>query len=447
MSGIIGIYEKNNMGVAFLAHLGLMALQHRGQQSAGIAVCNKEEIRCLKNKGLVSDVFTQESLNELKGNMCLGHVKYGMEAADVIEYTEPFCLSDKFSCKAMAMSGSFVNGQKLKRDLLEQGSILTTNSDVELFACLIGKSKTDKILEAVSDAMKIIKGSYTITILTENEIIAVRDPLGIKPLTIGELKDGYAISSESCAFDIMGGKLIRDVLPGEIVLINENGLESYQTKKDEIKAICAFEYVYFARPDSYMDKLSINRARERAGEILYKEHPVDADVVIVIPDSGTPAALGFSKESKIPFANGLLKNRYVGRTFIEPTQSMREEGVKIKLNPMRDVVEGKRIVLVDDSIVRGTTTQNIIKALRNVGAKEIHVRISSPTVRASCYFGVDTSDEQNLIANILTVDEIRKKIGADSLGFISVEGLYKSLNSLGSGYCMGCFTKEYPMEV
>lgn len=446
--GVFGIrcFEEN-IDCTKLTYLGLYALQHRGQESAGIAVFDGSGIRCHKGMGLVSDAFRGDILDELKGNTAIGHVRYSTTGASNINNAQPLVIKYKMGNIGLAHNGNLVNADVL-RDLLEDGgAVFQTSIDSEVIVNLIARYAKNGFETAVQETMQAIKGSYALVIMADDKLIGVRDPQGIRPLCIGKVGSGYILSSESCAIDTVGGEFIRDVEPGEIVIIDDNGLKSLKIQEETKSSLCVFEYIYFARPDSIIDGISVYDARRNAGMKLSEEYPVDADVVIAVPDSGTVAAIGYAEKSGIPYGEGLIKNRYVGRTFIKPDQHLRELAVQIKLNPLRKNVEGKRIIMVDDSIVRGTTSKKIVSMLRAAGAREVHVRVCSPLVKYPCYFGIDTANRQQLIGSTCTVDEIREIIGADSLGYLSIEGLLESTHSQNAEFCTGCFTGVYPMAV
>lgn len=444
--GVIGIYEKDNINTANLTYYGLIALQHRGQESAGIAVNNDGIITCYKEMGLVSEVFDGKILNLLKGDMCIGHVRYSTMGESFVTNAQPLVVKYKNGTIALAHNGNLVNAQALRREMEDQGMIFTTSIDSEIIASLIAKNYSSSIEDAISKTMDKIKGSYALTVMTNDKLIGVRDKHGLRPLVLGQLNNGYVLASETCALDTIGASFVRDINPGEIVIIDENGIKSIQTKAEE-KAICVFEYIYFARPDSVIDGLGVYGTRHKAGRMLAKEQPVDADAVICVPDSGTPAAIGYALESGIPYTVGLIKNRYIGRTFIQPSQEIRETGVTLKLNPLKEEIAGKRIVMVDDSIVRGTTSKKIVQALREAGAKEVHVRVSSPVILHSCYFGIDTPRRNELVGATTLIEKIKDKIGADSLGYLSYEGLMNSVDSCGKGFCTACFNGNYPVDI
>jgi amidophosphoribosyltransferase len=429
-----------------MVYLGLYALQHRGQESAGIAAYNGETVVCKKDMGLVSDVFKEGLPDELKGSVCIGHVRYSTTGASTLNNAQPLVIKYKMGNIALAHNGNLINADVL-RDLLEDGgAVFQTSIDSEVIANLIARYARKGFEAAIQETMQAVKGSYALVILANDKLIGVRDPQGIRPLCIGKIGDSFILSSESCAIDTVGGEFIRDVEPGEIVIIDDSGLKSLKIEEETRPTVCIFEYIYFARPDSIIDGISVYEARRNAGMALALEHPVDADLVISVPDSGTVAAIGYAEQSGIPYGEGLIKNKYVGRTFIKPDQNLRELAVQVKLNPLKRNIEGKRIVLVDDSIVRGTTSRKIVSLLKGAGAKEVHVRICSPLIKYPCYFGIDTPSRKQLIGSNYTVDEINGIIGADSLGYLSLEGLLKSTSD-EKGFCTGCFSGIYPMSV
>ncbi len=446
MSGIMGIYAKENKKISQNMYYGLYALQHRGQESNGMAVNNNGFLDYHKEFGLVHEAYVNETLDRLRGNIGIGHVGSSDSIGNVTANVEPLVIGYKKGALALANDGNIVNSKSIRERLEDNGVIFQSNVDAEVIANLIARYHKDDIEEAIIKTLKTIKGSYALVLMTTDKLIGVRDPYGMKPLSIGKLGNDYVISSETCAFDTMGAEFVRDVEPGEMVVFNDEGLKSMKTDDVKSKKMCLFEFIYFSRPDSKFDGISIYLARREAGRILAKESPANGDIVISAPDSGTVAAIGYAEASGIPYDEGIIKNRYVGRTFIQPTQELREQGVKIKLNVLDENVKGKRVVLVDDSIVRGTTIKQTVKMLRDAGAEEVHVRISSPPVKYSCYFGIDTSKEKHLIATEKTVEEIRKNIGADSLAYLSLEGLIK-----GAGgeemFCTGCFDEKYPIDI
>ena len=443
--GVFGIYTQGDVDVAALTYYGLYALQHRGQESAGIAVSDGEKITCYKDMGLVVDVFKEDKIKSLVGKAAIGHVRYSTTGGSNIINAQPIIGEFKLGSIAIAHNGNLVNADVMRELLEDGGCIFQTSIDTEVVLNLIARGAKKGIERAVVDVVQAIKGSFAIVILTKDKLIGFRDPNGIRPLCIGKLEDNYILCSESCALDAIGAELVRDVEPGEIVIIDKDGLKSINYAEKTKCQTCAFEYVYFARPDSIIDEINVYSARLRAGEQLFKECPAEADVVIGVPDSGIAAAVGYSRASGIPYDTGFIKNRYVGRTFISPSQELREKALLVKLNPLKVNIEGKRVVLIDDSIVRGTTSRKLVDLLRRAGAKEVHFRISSPVVQYPCYFGIDTPYRKELIGSGNTVDEIRELIGADSLGYISIDGLVNSLNQ-EKGFCLGCFNGIYPVS-
>ena len=447
--GVFGIYNKNNWNTAEMTYFGLYALQHRGQESAGIAINDNGTIIYHKEMGMVSEVFDEVIINHLHGQMAIGHVRSAMSGENQKENTQPLVLKYTKGNMALAHNGSLVNAAKIRNDLEEKGFLFQSYSDAEVIAALLSKERIrhHSIEESLVEVMKQIKGAYSLLVMTPHKLIAARDPLGMRPLCIGKKDDSYVFSSETAALETIGANFVRDVKPGEIVVVNEEGITSIQTEAPKESKMCIFEFVYFARPDSIIDGADVYEARLEAGKILAREHPVDADLVIGVPDSGLTAALGYAMESGIPYGDGLMKNRYIGRTFIRPSQEMREQAVRLKLNPLKSQVDGKRIIMIDDSIVRGTTSKRIVKMLKEVGAKEVHIRVSSPPVYYPCYFGIDTPHKENLIANHYSIEEIAELIGADSLAFLSIEGLKKTPIGAKCGFCTACFDGNYPINV
>ncbi|MDI3533791.1 MAG: amidophosphoribosyltransferase [Thermosediminibacterales bacterium] len=445
--GVFGIYDpEGKKDLVRLTYYALYALQHRGQESAGIAVSDGEKINVHKGMGLVPEVFSKEVLDSLKGKIAVGHVRYSTTGSTNIVNAMPLVVRYRKGSMALCHNGNLVNAFELRKEMEQQGTVFQTTIDSEVIANLIARG-SNGIEEAVTQAMYRLKGSYALIIMTDDKLIGLRDPKGIRPLSLGKLDGAYVLASESCAFDTIGADFIRDVEPGEMIVIDENKIESKKVFNDVEKALCIFEFVYFARPDSIIDGSSVHMARLEAGRILAREHPADADLVIGVPDSGTVAAMGFAEESGIPFGIGLIKNRYIGRTFIQPSQVIRQLGVKLKLNALKSAVKGKRLVMVDDSIVRGTTSGQIVQMLKDAGAAEVHVRVSSPPITHSCYFGIDTSTRKELIGAQYSVEEICKHIKADSLGYLSLEGLIKSTGLPRETFCAGCFCGKYCIEV
>ena len=446
--GVFGVRLPERGDVASLAYYALYSLQHRGQESAGIAVNDDGVIRAYRDVGLVGDVFRPERLASLgQGGIAVGHVRYGTTGSDNQRNVQPILVNHYKGRMALAHNGNLTNSHALRRELESRGSIFQTTTDSEVIAYLIVQERlrAPSIEEAVSAAMERLEGAYSLVISSPSKLIAVRDPHGFRPLCMGELRDGSVVfASESCALDAIGARFLRDLRPGEIVVADGKGLRSIETHCGKVpKSLCVFEFIYFARPDSVIDGSSVHVARQRAGAFLALEHPVQADVVIGVPDSGLDAALGYARQSGIPYGMGFIKNKYIGRTFISPTQALRESEVSIKLNPIRSVVAGKRVVLIDDSIVRGTTCRRTIDLLRKAGAREIHMRVSAPPFVSECYYGTDIDDKDKLIATHHSVEEIAKIIGVDSLGYLSLENVVKLADST-SGFCTACFGGGYP---
>ncbi len=451
--GVLGVYDIDGGNVASSIYYGLFSLQHRGQESCGIAVTDtngpKGIIRTHKGMGLCNEVFTEETLQGLDGNIGVGHVRYSTAGGSVPENSQPLVLNYIKGTLALAHNGNLINTPNLRSELARTGAIFQTTIDTEVMAYEIARARvnTPNVETAVEEAMKKIKGAYALVIASPRKLIGVRDPFGFKPLCIGKRDNSYILASETCALDTLGAEFIRDVKPGEIVTIDRHGNIHSNTAMclpREKEARCIFEYIYFARPDSYIDEVSVYRSRIMAGKYLAIDSPVEADLVVGVPESGNVAAMGYSMESRIPYGTAFVKNSYVGRTFIKPKQSSRESSVRVKLNALREAVEGKRIIMIDDSIVRGTTSARIVSMLREAGAKEVHVRISSPPFLHPCYFGTDIPSEDQLIAHKHTLEEIREILGADSLAYLKVERLTEM--SEGLGICRGCFTGTYPMD-
>ena len=446
--GVFGVRLPERGDVASLAYYALYSLQHRGQESAGIAVNDDGVIRAYRDVGLVGDVFRPERLAALgQGSIAVGHVRYGTTGSDNQRNVQPILVNHYKGRMALAHNGNLTNSHTLRRELESRGSIFQTTTDSEVIAYLIVQERlrAPSIEEAVSAAMERLEGAYSLVISSPSKLLAVRDPHGFRPLCMGELRDGSVVfASESCALDAIGARFLRDVRPGEIVVADAKSVRSVETHCGRVpKSLCVFEFIYFARPDSVIDGSSVHVARQRAGAFLALEHPVQADVVIGVPDSGLDAALGYARQSGIPYGMGFIKNKYIGRTFISPTQALRESEVSIKLNPIRSVVAGKRVVLIDDSIVRGTTCRRTIDLLRKAGAREIHMRVSAPPFVSECYYGTDIDDKDKLIATHHSVEEIAKIIGVDSLGYLSLENVVKLADST-SGFCTACFGGGYP---
>jgi amidophosphoribosyltransferase len=447
--GVFGIYDQDGYDCARLTYYGLYALQHRGQESCGIAVNDDGTIIHHKDMGLVPEVFNDVILNHLKGQIAVGHVRYSTTGASFRENAQPLVTKYVKGTLTLAHNGNLINAAELRSELEQSGAIFQTTIDSEVIAYLVARERVNcgSVEEAVKRAMTRIKGSYALVVMSPRKLIGVRDPLGIRPLSIGRLGNSYVLASETCALDSISAEFIRDVEPGEVIVIDRNGLRSIKDNCSGKSRMCIFEFIYFARPDSIIEGANVYEARKEAGRILAKEHPVEADLVIGVPDSGFSAALGFAEESGIPYGEGLIKNRYIGRTFIQPLQSQREQGVRIKLNALKRSVEGKRIVMVDDSIVRGTTSRRIVQMLKDAGATEVHMRISSPPIKYPCYFGIDTPSRKQLVASNHSIEEIRQKVSADSLGFLSIEGLLQTPINAKCEFCTACFSGDYPMEV
>ena len=442
--GVFGCYSNSSFDAASVSYYGLYSLQHRGQESAGIAVYNGEKIKVQKGMGLVSEVFSREKLNTLKGSSGIGHVRYSTTGNSDVKNAQPLDAGTKLGPLSISHNGNIVNADVL-RDLLEDtGRLFQTSSDSEVILNLIARAYKKGLPAAVSDAANTIQGSYAIIILSNDCMVGARDRNGIRPLCIGKLDDAWIFSSESCALDTVGAEFLRDVKPGEIVVADKDGLRSVNNMERTSCQTCSFEYIYFARPDSIIDEIDVYEMRHRSGEILYDESPVEADIVTGVPDSGIPAAVGYSKKSGIPYEMTLIKNKYVGRTFITPSQEMRERAVNVKLNVMKNSVKGKRIVLIDDSVVRGTTSRKLVEMYREAGASEVHLRVASPPVAYPCYFGIDTPYRSELLGREGSIEAMNKIIGADSLGYISRKGLLASLGGK-EDFCMGCFTGIYPV--
>ena len=448
--GVFGIYDATGeLNVAQATYYGLYALQHRGQESCGMAVNDDGVFYKRRELGLVNDVFTKDVLETMpRGNMCIGHCRYATTGVPVRSNAQPFVIRHIKGPMALAHNGNLTNSAELRSEFELSGAIFHSTSDTEVIAYAITRERlsSDSIEQAVEQTMDRLKGAYSLVVMSPRKLIAARDPQGFRPLCIGKLGENDIIASESCAITAAGGEFVRDVEPGEIVVFDENGCRSIRTHCGCPTGLCVFEYVYIARPDSVVDGASVHRARRRAGAFLALEHPVQADVVIGVPDSGLDAALGYSQQSGIPYGIGFLKNKYIGRTFIQPNQKLRENTVRIKLNPIADTVKGRRVVLVDDSIVRGTTSARIIKLLRDAGATEVHFMVSAPPFKYPCYFGTDIPDQKLLVATGRTVEQINEVIGADTLGYLSTEHVVQLAKNAKCGFCTACFTGEYAVK-
>ncbi|OUQ89995.1 amidophosphoribosyltransferase [Brevibacillus brevis] len=447
--GVFGIY--NHKEASQLTYLGLHALQHRGQESAGICASDGEKWYKHRGMGLVSEAFGKGDLEKFSGHIAIGHTRYTTAGSSKIENAQPLFFRYAQGSMAVAHNGNLVNAAVLRKELEAKGSIFQTTSDTEVIAHLIARSERKDLPGAVKDALQYIKGAYALLVMNENQLVIALDPNGLRPLSLGRLGDAITVASETCAFDIIGAQYWRDVQPGELIVIDKDGITESKYTETTQRSICTFEYIYFARPDSDIDGINVHMARKRLGKQLALESAIDADVVTGVPDSSISAAIGFAEATGIPYEIGLIKNRYVGRTFIQPSQELRERAVYLKLSAVRKVVEGKRVVMIDDSIVRGTTSNRIVRMLREAGAKEVHVRISSPPVMNSCFYGIDTSSREELIASTKSVEEIRQIIEADSLSFLSIEGMIDAIGRTDSapnrGHCLACFNGEYPTEI
>ncbi|MGE3842190.1 MAG: amidophosphoribosyltransferase [Vicinamibacterales bacterium] len=441
--GVFGIYQHPE--AANLAYLGLYALQHRGQESAGIATADGARLRVARDMGHVADIFTSDVLAGLKGEAAIGHVRYSTAGESKLQNAQPFVIDCAHGAISLCHNGNLVNARELRDALVQDGSIFQTSSDTEVILHLYARSKGTSVEEAIVESIRQVSGAFSLAALTKDRLIAARDPHGFRPLAIGRLGDAYIVCSETCALDLIGAKFERDVAPGEVVIFDRQGMRSLRPFPASRVSQCVFEHVYFARPDSYVFGKSVNEVRTQLGRRLAMETGVPADVVVPVPDSGVCAAVGFAEASGLPVRMGLIRNHYVGRTFIQPQQSIRHFGVKVKLNPVRSILEGKRVVLVDDSIVRGTTSRKIVKMVRAAGAREVHMRISCPPTISPCYYGVDTPQRSELIAATHTLEEIRKYLGADSLGYLSLDGLLASVGAGNESYCTSCYTGRYPV--
>ena len=446
--GVFGIFGHNK--AAEMTYYGLHALQHRGQEGAGIVTSDGEALHLHKGTGLINEVFEEGQIKGLHGSSAIGHVRYATQGGGGFENVQPLVFRSQKSSLALCHNGNLVNAFALKSQLEAQGSILSTTSDTEVVAHLIKRSGHLDLEEAIKQALGMIKGAYAFTILTEDQLFVALDPRGLRPLSLGRLGDAYVVASETCAFDLIGATYEREVKPGELLVIDKDGLRSSRFSSEIGRKLCSMEYVYFSRPDSDINGLNVHASRKVMGKQLAKEASVAADIVTGVPDSSISAAIGYSEATGIPYEIGLVKNRYVGRTFIQPSQELREQGVKMKLSPVRGIVQGKRVVMVDDSIVRGTTSRRIVTLLKEAGATEVHVRIASPPIVNPCYYGIDTSTKGELIAANYSIEEMREQIGADSLAFLSVSGLESSVvqgDEQSHGVCNACFTGKYPTEI
>ncbi|RTR25758.1 amidophosphoribosyltransferase [Robertmurraya yapensis] len=447
--GIFGVWGHPD--AAQITYYGLHTLQHRGQEGTGMVVTDGQKLKGVKGEGLVAEIFTQEAIQQLEGFGAIGHVRYATAGGGGYENVQPLLFHSQSGSLALAHNGNLVNANALKRQLEAQGSIFQTSSDTEVLAHLIRRGGNMPLVEQVKNALTMLKGAYAFLIMTENQLMIALDPNGMRPLSIGRLGDAYVVASETCALDVVGAEFVRDVEAGELVIIDADGIHSETYALPANQAMCSMEYVYFSRPDSNIQGINVHTARKNLGKKLAQEVRIEADVVTGVPDSSISAAIGYAEESGIPYEMGLIKNKYVGRTFIQPSQSLREQGVKMKLSPVRGVVEGKRVIMVDDSIVRGTTSRRIVTMLKEAGATEVHVVISSPPIKNPCFYGIDTSTKEELMAASHSVEEMREIIGADTLTFLSVEGLLEGIGKNSPdencGQCLACFTGKYPTEI
>ncbi len=441
--GVVGVHGHPE--AATLAYLALYALQHRGQESAGIVASNGEALIAHRGMGLVADIFTQDILKKLEGRLAIGHNRYSTTGSTVLKNCQPFVVEWAHGALAIAHNGNLVNADTLRERLEARGSIFQSTSDTEVIIHLIAASTAATLVGRIIDALAQVRGAYSLVFLTETQMIAARDPHGLRPLVLGQLGDATVVTSETCALDLVGAEYLREVLPGEIVVVDQRGMESVRPFAPARSHHCVFEFVYFARPDSLVFGRNVYETRKALGRQLARESGLPANIVIPVPDSGVPAAIGYAEEARLPFEMGLIRNHYVGRTFIEPSHSIRHFGVKVKLNALREVLAGKRIVVVDDSIVRGTTSQKLVTMIRQAGAREVHMRISSPPTTNPCFYGIDTPTRAELIASSHSVEEIRKFVTADSLAYLSTKGMYGFTGGKPGGFCDACFTGAYPI--
>ncbi len=443
--GVFGVF--GNEEAAKLTYLGLYALQHRGQESAGIAATEGVQLRVERGMGLVQELFTPDVIARLPGAAAIGHTRYSTAGDTTLMNAQPLASDCNKGTLALAHNGNLTNALELRRNLEHKGSIFQTSSDTEVIVHLVARSRVGNLAGAIADALGQVEGAYSLLILTRDEIFAVRDPRGFRPLALGRLGDAWVVGSETCAFDLIGAEYVRDVEPGEMLRISKSGVESIHFAPEKQHQYCIFEHVYFARPDSVVFGRPVNPTRERLGRLLAREHPAIADMVVPVPDSGVPAAIGYAGESGIPFRMGLIRNHYIGRTFIEPSQAIRDFGVRLKLNPVRRLLEGRRVVLVDDSIVRGTTSRKIVRMMRESGVAEVHMRISCPPTVSPCHYGIDTPTKLELIGAQKSIEQIRQFIGADSLGYLSLDSLRAAVEDNDGKFCTACYTGVYPTEL
>ncbi len=448
--GVVAVYGHPE--AANLAYLGLYALQHRGQESAGMCSTDGKEIFTVKEMGYVADIFTPEQLGKLRGHSAIGHTRYSTAGTTVLLNAQPFAVSCNKGLIAVAHNGNITNAAELRQDLEREGSIFQASSDTEVILHLVAHSRERTLAGALREALLQLEGAFSLVFLAQDRVIVARDPQGFRPLVMGQMElsggqKSYVFASETCAFDLIGAVYLNEVEPGEMVVAGPDGLTRERYCPEQSRAQCVFEHVYFSRPDSIVFSRSVQESREMLGRLLAREHPVEADVVVPVPDSGVAAAIGYAAEAGVPFRHGLIRSHYIGRTFIEPSQAIRDFGVKLKLNPVRHLIEGKRVVLVDDSIVRGTTSRKIVRMVRSAGAREVHVRISCPPTRSPCFYGVDTPTKRELIAANNTVEEIRTFLEADSLGYLSLGGLREAVADHNQEYCYACYTGDYPTDL
>jgi amidophosphoribosyltransferase len=442
--GVFGIWGHPE--AATMAYLGLYALQHRGQESAGIVSSDGRHLYLHKAMGLVNDVFDETTLRTLPGQVAIAHNRYSTTGSSQLKNAQPFVVEYSRGTLGIAHNGNLVNAAEIRRDLERRGSIFQSTMDSEIFVHLMARSRSEDLVESAAEALAQVKGAYSLLIMTADAILAVRDPHGLRPLCLGRLDGAWVLASETCAFDLIGAQYVRDINAGEMVRIDRDGITSFQLFPADRDAQCIFEYIYFSRPDSVIFGRTVHLVRKSMGRRLARESGVEADLVVPVPDSGVPAALGYAEESGIPFDMGLIRNHYVGRTFIEPRQSIRHFGVKIKLNPIREIIAGKRLVVIDDSIVRGTTSRKIIKMFKGAGAAEVHLRIASPPTTHPCFYGIDTPTRKELIAATHTIEETRRYLTADSLAYLSLDGVLESVGTDRHRFCTACFTGDYPIE-
>ena len=443
--GVFGIFGHNE--ASNMTYLGLYALQHRGQESAGIAASDGERVRVSRDMGYVADIFDSRTLGELPGTRAIGHVRYSTAGESKLTNAQPILIDCAHGQIALCHNGNLVNAKELREELVRQGSIFQSNSDTEVILHLYAKSKAGSVEDAIVDSVSQVQGAFSLVMLTKDRLIAVRDPHGFRPLALGRLDGAYVVCSETCAMDLIGATYERDVEPGEVIVISEGGVRSIKPYPPAPLAHCIFEHVYFARPDSYVFGKSVNEVRTELGRVLAREQPIAAEVVVPVPDSGVCAAMGYAEESGVPLRMGLIRNHYVGRTFIEPQSSIRHFGVRVKLNPVKSILAGQRVILVDDSIVRGTTSRKIVRMVRAAGAKEVHVRISCPPTISPCFYGIDTPRKADLIAATHTLDEITTFLDADTVAYLSLEGLLSAVGNERSSYCSSCYTGRYPVAI